>query len=997
MRSDYSNKTNGAFLLVFFILNIYGAFSQSNEISTKFKEAEGPSPYVIWQWMNGVVTKEGITYDLEEFKKVGIKNVQQFLIGPTELSIEDPENTIFSEKWLNLMKFTLDECKRLGIDFGTHNCPGWSSSAAPDLKVEYSMQKLVWAKTTLSGNQSAGNKIARADIDSRWNYYKDICIIAIPSGLKNIKKDNLIIRTDGIDNSGRLLKALPKGEWTILRFGHTTTGHRNDTAPISGQGLEVDKLSKEALDQFWKLYPEKLLEAMGEHSGKTFKRLEIDSYEAGFQNWTSVMPDEFRQRSGYNLLPWLVVRAGYTLESEDSTRRFDNDWARVLTELYADNYYGYLEELVHTVPGLEFLVEPYGTGEKSFDETAIRGIGDMVMCEFWTSPTTWGWETLLPVSSNAHINGKKIVAAEAFTGQPQYGWQTDLADLKKDGDRAFCQGVNLFMLHASAHQPWPHVKPGMTMGWWGTQFGPSQTWWHHGAKEWIDYITRCQLLLQEGLFESDLCYLQLYRQNETYIPRGFKADICNANELINRFSVKENKLVLPNGKEYKLLVLPKRGRIELETARRIEAIVIDGAVVIGEGFEGVPGLQDFVQMGKEVRSISDRLFGAIGLNGKVQKSVHHVGKGTVYSGYTLDEVIVLEKLAKDIEIENNANEIDWIHRKDGNTHYYFISNQSSDLIKKKVNFRIDNMLPEIWNAETGEIKDALVWEHLGKHTIVTLQMKPNESFFVVFRSKTNNKEPLVKSLSIDNTKVEPIDFITQISNDPYLILNRKGTYKIDLKNGKTLIREQKKDSDKILLDENWNLEFEENRGAPYKAHFDKLISWNEHSEFGVKYFSGTAKYKKAFQLDKKQVKSKRIILDLGLVENLATVSVNNTLVKVLWNPPFTLDITNYCKEGKNVLEVAVTNLWLNRIIGDKYEPEDCIWGPMREFTYVTPNPKIGRNLLEIPEWVKNNTPRPSKNRITFSTMDFFQKDTPLLPSGLIGPVKISIDEIWKLK
>ncbi|MGQ7946610.1 glycosyl hydrolase [Flavobacterium sp. WC2509] len=991
-------KEKGCLFLFAFFLCLSGLFGQNREIATDFKEGKGASPYVIWQWMNGLVTKKGITYDLEAYKKVGITNVQQFLIGSTQLSIEDPENTVFSDKWLDLMQYTLAESKRLGFDFGTHNCPGWSSSGAPGLDVAYSMQKVICSKTTVSGKQSKEKIIAKGEVSTEWNYYKDICIIAIPSGKKELKKEDLIIITNGLDAKDRLIKALPQGEWTVLRFGHTTTGHRNETAPLSGQGLEVDKLSKEALDHFWELYPGKLLKAMGEHAGTTFKRIEIDSYEAGNQDWTPNMAAEFKQRSGYDLLPWLITREGFILESNDHTRRFKNDWSRVINELFAQNYYGHLEELVHKTPGLNFLVEPYGTGKKNFDDSSIRGIGDMVMCEFWASPATWGWSSILPVASNAHLNGQKIVAAEAFTGQPQYAWQTDLADLKKDGDRAFCKGVNLFMLHACAHQPWPDLKPGMTMDWWGTQFGPSQTWWDNGAKEWVAYVTRCQLLLQKGLFESDICYLQLFSDKNAYSPKGFKADICNAKELQNRFSVVENKLQLPDGKTFKFLVLPKRGRIELETVKKIQELVNQGAVVIGEGFEGVPGLNNYLDENAEVQTISEKLFGAVDDKGKVQKSIRNIGKGKVYAGYSVDEVIALENIVKDVEIVDDKNDMDWIHRKDDNKHYYFISNQSSERNQKTIKFRVSEMKPEIWNAETGEMKEALVWENNGATTAVTVDMKPNESFFVVFISKIKDAEkPNIKSVTLNDKVVSTAEYITNNTEDTYLILKNKGTYKLQLNDGKVIVKKQNKDAEKLSLNTNWNVTFPEKLGAPAYAYFKELTPWNENPEFGIKHFAGSATYAKTFYLKSNQIKNKRITLDLGEVKNIATVTVNNQVAKVLWTPPFVLDISQYCKEGENKVEVKITNLWVNRIIGDKYEPEDCKWGPMRTFTYVDPNPSIGRNLLEIPDWVKNNTQRPSTNRITFSTLDFFDKSKPLLRSGLIGPVTVVIEELGQIK
>lgn len=949
------NKRNYLQALALFILlintSIFVNASNPNDSTAKnFSAANGSTPYVLWQWMNGCVTKEGISYDLEAFKRVGIKNVQQFLVGGSEADINDPDITVLGDKWMGLMHFSLDECQRLGMDYGTHNCPGWSASGAPGLKVEESMQKLIWERTSLSGSTSTTTPIAKAKIDTLWNYYKDICLIAIPKNGEVLTKDKIIVITDGLDKSDHLKNALPQGEWDVLRFGHTTIGKKNLTAPVSGQGLEVDKLSRKALNSFWSLYPEKLLAMAGDHAGKTFKRFEIDSYEAGNQDWTPDMANEFMNRRGYAIYPWLVVMAGYTVESNDVTARFKYDWQRTINELFADNYYGYLNELIHKVPGLEFLVEPYGTGKKNFDDLAIRNIGDMVMCEFWTKPTTWGWESILPVSSNAHVNGKKIVAAEAFTGQPQYAFQTDLAALKVSGDHAFSEGVNLFVLHASAHQPWPQVKPGMTMGWWGTQFGPSQTWWDHGAAQWVQYVTRCQTILQKGLFVGDLCYMQLVSQKVTNIPQGYRADICNEKELLTRFSVKENKLVLPDGMSYQILVLPDSCKMETELARKIEKLVNDGAIVVGNGFTGSPGLNNFATVNNEIRAISERLFGTFGVKDQIAKNVRNVGKGKVYCSYSAQEALEMENISKDIEVLNNEKDVAWIHRNDGDEHYYFISNSAAKNKSIQISFRISGMQPEIWNPVTGKTSNALVWETDNNRTTVSLNMEANGSCFVVFCNKSKSTSGVIR----------------------------------------TITKEHNSEPEKILLNDDWDVRFQENRGAPSSAHFEKLISWPLHADSTIKFFSGTAHYKKTFRLTSKQLKSdKRILIDLGEVKNVATITVNQKEVAVIWTPPFSADITDYCKSGENVLEIAVTNLWPNRMIGDKTQPDDCVWGAIRSF----PPVPIGRNLQIVPDWVKNNTERPSKNRVTFCTVDFFNKDTPLLPSGLIGPVQIIIENI----
>lgn len=979
-------------------LNAGGIFSfQANAdiVTADFAKGADCTPYVLWQWMNGCVTKEGITYDLEAFKEAGIKDVQQFLVGGSEADITDPEVTVLGDKWMGLMRFALDECKRLGMTFGTHNCPGWSSSGAPGLLPEDSMQKLVWTKTVVRSEDSLSKIIPAFEVDPQWNYYKDICLIAVPAGSKTVAKENVLILKDHLTPQHNLKQQLPAGEWLLLRFGHTTIGKINGTAPVSGQGLEVDKMSKEALEKFWALYPAKLLEMAGDHAGKTFKRFEIDSYEAGEQTWTAKMPEEFKSRCGYDLLPWLPSLAGLTIENSELTEQFKQDWQQAITTLFAENYYGHLATLINR-SGMEFLVEPYGTGHVNFDINAIRGIGDMVMCEFWWGPTTWGWDSILPVASNAHVNGKKIVAAEAFTGQPQFAWKVDLFDLKQAGDRAFCKGVNLFVLHASAHQPWPRVQPGMTMGWWGTQFGPAQTWWKHGASVWIQYVNRCQMLLQKGLYVADICFLHLTKQKDPAGIAGYKADTCTAKEFIQRFDVNENRWVLPDGMQYRVLVLPANCSIDIELAQKIKMLVNKGAVLLGNGFKGGVGIKGQSQ-NEEIKKISEVLFGSSPATGIFDKRIRKAGKGTVYTGYEVNEVLLLEKIVNDVTLPAGEQDILWIHRNDKQEHFYFISNQSDKAKEIQLSFRITGMLPELWNPETGMMLEAPVWDAVYGTTNVLLSLETYGSIFVVFRKSESRKHGFT-GLLLNGKSVSPFEYITIKNNKPVIRLKEKGDYTILSGSNNSRNKIQTEEPVIKILNNDWHISFQPKRGAPPTAHFNQLISFTEHNEKGIKFFSGKATYRKSLLLAGDELsKEKAIFLDLGTVKNVATIIVNGKKVNTFWKPPFVAEISSYCKRGENHLEVEVTNLWPNRMIGDEYESDDCVWGPDRNFGYVKPSKKIGRNLQVVPGWVKEKGERPSTNRITFTTMDFFDKEDALLPSGLLGPVKVSVENIWGIK
>ena len=270
---------------------------------------------IIWQWMDGLVTREGITADLEAFKEAGLAGVQNFQIGgPRQIRISDPSASIESDKWKGLMRWAMDECERLGLTFGTHNCPGWSSSAYPTVEPRYSMLKLVYSEVPVPTDKRIRTmQLPRPEVDSTWNYYEDVAVMLIPND-SVVTKEQIVDLTAQFNPETETLQ-LPKGMLpggVVLRIGQTTTGKTNESqSPESGRGLECDKLSREAVLKFWQAYPQMVIDLAGHHAGKTFTHFEIDSYEAGGQIWSGVLPAEFEQRREYSLwsyLPYMIGR-----------------------------------------------------------------------------------------------------------------------------------------------------------------------------------------------------------------------------------------------------------------------------------------------------------------------------------------------------------------------------------------------------------------------------------------------------------------------------------------------------------------------------------------------------------------------------------------------------------------------------------------------------------------------------------------------------------------
>lgn len=810
-------KVNKSFMVSLLLaLSLAGAKSQSLEEAFKFPSDE-VKPLMIWQWMDGLVTENGITADLKAYKEAGIGGVQQFLVGGSmQTLVSDSTNAIGTDSWKRLMQHAINECKNLGLSFGTHNCPGWSSSAFPVVHPEYSMQKLVWSMTAIDSEKLGRDRkilLERPKINMQYNYYRDIAVVAIPD-TDSIGIESVFVISDKMEDDGILNWRVPKGKWRIYRFGHTTNSKTNEgTAPIGGVGLECDKMSRKAVEYYWSSYPSLLLELAAGNVGETFQRIEIDSYEAGGQEWTILMPEEFKKRRGYDILVWLPAIAGITMENSEATQRFKDDWQATVTDLFAENYYGYMSRLVHQHQGLRLLVQPYSTGvSKPFNPIHTEkivsrlAIDDPICAEFWTKPETWGWPEVPRVISAARKVGHEIVYAEGFTCGPMQAWKDDLDDLKAVADRAFCLGINALMLHAGAQNPWPSVKPGMTFGIWGTQWTPSQTWWQSGgAKEFFSYITHCQALLQRGKYVDD------YRSKQ-----------------------------------------------------------------------------------------------------------------------------------RSLQVDSEC--IQWIHRQEENTDIFFIANSVDSAVMATFTINLEGRVPEIWNPERVSIEEAKAWKSNGAKTQIALNLTARESLFVVFRHSSDTVGP--------------------------------GLMQSELSTIET-----------ICVTNPWTVCFPEGWGAPSEISFDKLMPWNESICKGIKYFSGTASYFNKLYLKRIDISS-RYVLDLGTVKNSAVVKINGKLCGNLWRSPFCVDITAALHKGDNLLEIDVTNLWVNRLIGDEQEEDDIEWSEPFRFGHAPGSPTVGRYMKRVPDWLNKGLPRPSKERKTVVSFKFFEKNDELLPSGLLGPVSV---------
>lgn len=549
-----------------------------------------------------------------------------------------------------------------------------------------------------------------------------------------IRLESVVNITSKMDATGHLTWHVPQGQWTILRVGHTTTGKENHPAPDEGRGLECDKLSSRAADAHWAGMMAKVIQDVGPLAGKTLNNVLIDSYEVGYQNWTPLMREEFRKRRGYDMLPYLPAMTGRVVGSLDASERFLWDLRRTIADLFAENYFGRFADLCHQ-HGMMLSVEPYGNG--NFDNLTAGSHADIPMSEFWVGSNSNAGSK--QAASIAHTYGRKFVGAESFTAMPERGgWRVHPYAIKGLGDLIYCGGVNRFIFHRYAHQPWVDRQPGMTMGRFGFHFERTITWWKQ-APAWTRYLARCQYLLQEGLFVGDLCYfygedapqgLPGRRSLRPAPPNGYDYDGCNADVVLNRMSVKDCRVVLADGMSYRVLVLPDSDAMRPAVLRKIRDLVRAGATVIGPRPTRSPSMEGWPGCDREVQAIAAEVWADC--DGKAVTE-HAFGQGKVIWGRPLEEVFAAMNLAPDFEAAPETARIEYIHRRIDDTDIYFVSNQRQRFDAVDCTFRVAGKAPELWHPDTGRIESAAIFEQKGGRTTVSLCFDPHGSMFVVFR------------------------------------------------------------------------------------------------------------------------------------------------------------------------------------------------------------------------------------------------------------------------
>lgn len=796
---------------------------------------------------------------------------------------------------------------------------------------------------------------------------KDFVTIGSPSAEMIIDSESIIDVSKYVDANGTFKGDLPKGNWTIMRFGVTSTGAYNNPASKEGRGLEVDKLNRKDFKKHYDAFVKKVVIDSKPVAPNAFQYVEIDSYEMGGQNWTDDFDVLFNERFGYHLISFMPLFAGKFVKNEAVSEAVLQDIRTLVSDLMTNNYYGYFKELSHK-DGLKTYIENYGFGP--LNDLDVGSKADVPMGEFWMGNKI----TLVasPVSS-AHLYGKNIISAEAFTSTPEINWKGNPAMAKISGDKAWALGINEFMFHRFAHQANTHVTPGMTMNRWGFHMDRTQTWWYNAGAAWFKYIARGSYLLQQGLPVSDLLvFVGDGSPNSTIdeeefkpaLPDGIKYDNVNADVLLNRLVVKNKQLVLPEGTSYKALIIKNSKYITLKTLERINVLAKEGVTIIGEKPQFIlgyhPGGEDLARFNQLISEIWS-------------------SKKT-FEGYNWNTIFTEASIKKDFEIAGRTD-IQFIHRKDGENDVYFSYNPDSVARTFKIKFNIQNKSAELWNPLNGSVTKVAQYKQENGFTNISIDLLPEQSFFIVFKP-TKNK---IVGVNPVNT-YKGVSFSVSKKNTLNANVESNGKYKVLLNNGKMLHFSVGNLKKPLYINGSWKVDFDGQSGFKKEVDFPQLIDWKNHPKDSIKYYSGTATYRKQFEIPTGFLMGEHsYMLDLGKVSIVAQVKLNGKDLGVLWMPPFKVDISNHLKVGKNTLEVKVTNQWTNHLIGDERYPKQDGGYQLEQQT-----PKGS-----MPDWYTNNEPMPAGPRTTFTTAPFYKKDDTLISSGLLGEVRIIPSAIIK--
>lgn len=1052
-------------------------------------------PDAFWPWLNGHADPVRITKEMEAFKAAGFSRLQVWDVR----AIQDPEGIVptgpafLSDAWLENLAHAEREATRLGLELGLVAASGWNAGGTW-VTPEHAGLGLYSSTQSVLGPATLDLKLTFPELpahsprgeDGRPAYWRTVAVQASPAaGAGAFVPERVIDLTDRLGDDGTLRWDAPGGEWTIRWFVFANTGQRLIVPSPGSDGLQIDFFDADDSRAYFTHVLGRLESALGPLGDTSLRYLEVDSLELEGDRlgaWTEDILEAFHARYGYDAKPWISLLVDHD-RAGDRGERFLHDWTRLVSDLMIEHHYRLGNELLRE-RGLLLAAEAGGPGPPIWNSCPIDALGalgavGLMRGEFW--PKHRSMYNVKQIACAAHTYGQTIVDAESFTSWRH--WRDGPYYLKLLADQAFIDGLNHITFHTAPHGGSEIGLPGLAYH-AGTHIGPNLVWWPM-AGPFIEYLSRCSFLLQEGRPVADVCFYQgdgapaFHPLAVDWDPElrhaGYDYDVVDVRVLTSTMSVRDGRVHLPHGVSYALLVLPDEDSIDPAALRKIRELVRQGATVLGPRPVRTGGLAGYPAADEEVRAIAGELWGEID---GVQTTEHRFGAGRVVQGRPVLEV--LGELPPDFTWESGdpRTRLSYVHRATDNAEIYFVVNNHERWEDLDGLFRVSGKQPELWDPSTGEITRTREFLDDGARTRVRLRLAPGGSMFVVFRAdpatpgpvpysvapmiRTRSAAPdlahgdtpngpawvssgkapprdesivfdlrsqvdlghaelwnfqdqarglltrgireMEVSVSADGAVMKPLgrvelarapeigergyqqrielpapqsryvrfDIVSNHSDDwsgrtDIVGLNRVAFFNTDgeeidgvrVHNVSSGIAHDPR-TDALRTPSRagfditgpWRVRFQPERGAPEQAEFPELISWPDAEDEGIRHFSGIAEYSARFQASAELAeRDGPLELDLGRVAGVARVTLNGKQVGIVWKPPYALDVTGRLRVGENELRCEVANTWHNRLVGD---------------STLSPEQRITRTNIRRP----------------------FNPSTPLLESGLLGPVRL---------
>lgn len=986
------------------IISATALFSQPSTPLKAGFEAPPPSAKLrcYWWWLNGNTTEAAIARDLAAMKAKGYGGAILVDANGADQGGNRgvPAGPLFgSPQWVKLYLYALDTAKRLGLEISLNATSGWNLGG-PSVTPQDAAKVLTFSRTIVDGGGMRSVQLPMPPVKN--GFYRQIAVLAYPlrhgvalpgepdssrraildldhkttaqdtgismqlssktlrdlppvSGEEDTRTNNVVDVTAHAADGTILDWNFPPGTWEVLRVGYTDSGALVSTSSGAWQGLMMDYMSRVAFDHYWNQVLTPLIVAAKPYIGASLRYLVEDSWEElGGENWTEGFREEFKKRRGYDPLPYLPTVTGRIVDDRATTNRFLYDLRRTVADLVAENHYDYFAQLAARY-GLGTHPESGGPHGAPIDALENFRDSSFPQTEFWVMSdrhrvTDAERFFVKEASSAAHIYGKPYAAGEGFTSLGLPWSESPGLNLKPTFDQALTEGLNRLFWHEFTSEPQEFGLPGREY-FAGTHLNPNTTWWKQ-SRPVLLAMNRAQFLLQQGHPVSDLLYYggeqvpgfaRLKSDDPAHVLPGYDYDVISEDALLHRVIAASGGLQTLEGLRYRALALPRSGSLSLPSLVWIEKYVREGGLLIGPRPSGALGVLSAEEI-KRYNAIADRMW-----SGCHDAAIIPYGSGRIFCVLDAHAALQAFGVPPDLEVEGQA-QLDFVHRQTADADIYFVRNKENVPAQAVLSFRVHSRAPELWQVDSGAIVAAPVYRENGERTEVPLSFPARGSVFIVFEHAPGLHAVRIKH---DGTEVFPSVLPGAgvfESEGAGLIAANPGTYEENLSNGSSRQFMVPVAADLPKFSPQWTLAFPPLCGAPVSVRIDKFASWTESTDPAVRYFSGTALYKDTLRAsDSSLAPGRQLWLDLGEVREIATVIVNGKPVATLWYPPFRVRIDQALHAGENTVEIEVSNLWVNRLIGDS---------------------------------------QPGARRCATTNIDNYKSDSPLLPSGLLTGVNL---------